>query len=105
MFFNNSSVQVSLLSVINGQNGQQKGSKLIKSITNAIIQPESQYKFSWTGKPLLMDGRKSKIAFVEYKHIIGTIHATCRHVDSMYSLKACERDLTYRVFKNANSKR
>lgn len=51
-----------------------------------------------------MPGQK-KIAFSEYKEIIGIIHATCRAADSSYSLKDCESDLTYKVFKYANTKR
>lgn len=45
------------------------------------------------------------MAFNEYKEIIGIIHATCRSADSSYSLKDCESDLTYKVFKYANTKR
>lgn len=96
-------IQISLLTVINGKTGEKKGGKIINSVVDAIIERDNQFQFSWTGRS--SSGAKQKIAFNQYKEIIGVILAVCRFADSNYSRKDCEHDLTYKVFKYANSKR
>lgn len=92
-----------MLCVINGENGNQKGGKIINSVIDSIVHRESQHLFSWTGRS--SPGMKPKVAFSEYKELIGLIHAVCRRADETYSRKDCERDLTYKVFKYAKTKR
>lgn len=93
---------MSLLTVMHGESGTKKGPKIIKSITNAMICCEIQKLFSWTGRAA--NGAKTKLAFNEYKEIIGTLHMICRRADSTYSMSQCDYDLTYRVFKHVNKK-
>lgn len=99
----NLNYQVSLLCIINGQAGDKKGGKIINSVVDSIIHRENQFQFSWTGRS--SSGSKTKIAFTQYQEIISLILAVCRRADSSYSRKDCEQDLTYKVFKYANTKR
>lgn len=87
---------------MHGESGTKKGPKIIKSLMNAMICREIQKLFTWTGKSVT--GAKTKLAFNEYKEIIGTVHTICRRADSTYSMSECDYDLTYRVFKHVNSK-
>lgn len=89
--------------ILNGVNGDKNGEKIIKSVTDSIIDPEYQYLFSMTGKSA--PGSARKIAFNEFVEIIGVIFATCRLADNNYSMKTCMHNLTYKIFKHGNSKR
>lgn len=91
--------QVSLLSVINGQSGDKNGGKIIKSLFDAVIDSRIISMFTWTGKS--SNGQK-KMAFSEYKEIIGLLYTVVRLADTKYSKKDCERDLTYKVLKYAS---
>lgn len=82
--------------------GSKKGGKIIRSVVNALIEPGIQYLFSWTGKS---KAGETKLPFNVYKEIVSIIHSTCRCADPYYSIKECEYDLTYKIFKHANTKR
>lgn len=88
--------QVSLLTIINGEGGEKKGEKIVKSVFDAIIDSKIKHIFTWTGKS--SDG-KTKIAFPGYKEIIGLICSVIRRADQNYTLKGCEHDLIYKVLK------
>lgn len=92
-------LQVALLTVINGENAQKKGKDIIVSVAEAIIDPNILPEFTWSGKS--NDKNKKKIKFAAYKEISGIIHTTCRRADSSYSVRECEKDLTYIVLKYA----
>lgn len=90
------------MSVINGHSGDKVGGKIIKSVFDAVIDSRIHCMFTWTGKS--SNGQK-KMAFSEYKEVIGILYAIIRLADAKYSMKDCERDLTYKVLKYAGSKR
>lgn len=87
-----------LLSIINGQNGDKNGGKIVKSIFDAVVDSRIHSLFTWTGKS--SNGQK-KMAFCDYKEIVGLFYTVVHLADSKYSKKDCERDLTYKVLKYA----
>lgn len=86
------------MSLIHGHNGDKKGDKIIKSLFGTIIDSQIHSKFTWTGKS---SHQQTKIAFCDYKDVIGLIHAVVRLYDGTYSKMNCEKDLTYKVLKRA----
>lgn len=95
--------QIPLLTIINGENCDKKGEKILKSVADAIIDKKIRNLFSWTGKS--NDPLKPKIAFCIYKEIVKLIHTTIRITDPNYSQKECEKNLTYKFFKPASCKK
>lgn len=87
-----------MLSAIHGRSGDKNGSKIMKSLFDTIIEPESQRLFTWTGKS---STNCTKVAFRDYKAVINLLYAVARLADSGYTLSRCEHDLTYRVLKHA----
>lgn len=83
-------------------NSKKKGHQIITSIVDAIIHPQIQSLYTWTGK----SGEKTtkKHAFDELKEIVSLIHATCMRTDPSYSLADCKKDLTYKVLKYSSSR-
>lgn len=63
-----------------------------------MIDGKIHCKYTWTGKS---SNNQTKLAFSELKEIIGLLYAVVRLADATYSLKDCERDLTYKVLKRA----
>lgn len=81
----------------------KKGEKIVKSLFDTVICRDIQTLFTWTGKSA--SGANTKLAFNVNTEIIGTIHAVIRRADPSYSVKQCEYDLKYRVFKHVNAYR
>lgn len=96
-------LQFNLLSTINGVSGKLDGSKIVKSVADAIIEPTKQYLFSMTGRAA--PGGPKKVAFNGYTEIIALIFAVCRRAAKNYSMNECNKDLTYKIFKHGNLKR
>lgn len=92
---------MSLLSVINGDDGNKNGGKIIKALFDTVIYSELQCKFTWTGK----SNGQNKIAFCEYKEVVGLLYSVVRLADSKYTLKDCKRDITHKVLKHAVTKK
>lgn len=94
--------QIGILSIINGLNSKKKGHQIVTSIVDAIIHPQIQSLYTWTGK----SGEKStkKHAFDELKEMVSLIHATCMRTDPSYSSADCKKDLTYKVLKYSSSR-
>lgn len=85
--------------MINGENIRKKGHDIISSVVDALIHPQIQAECTWSGKTNVSS--KKKLAFSQFKEIIGVIHFTCRRADSNYSLKDCEENLIYKILKHA----
>lgn len=86
------------MSAINVRSGDRNGGKIIKSLFDAVIDSQIHCLFTWTGKS---NSGQKKMAFCEYKEIVGLFYAVIQLADSKYSMKDCERDLTYKVLKYA----
>lgn len=78
------------------------GEKIIKSIFDKVIDGRIHSYFTWTGKS---NNLQKKIAFSDYKEVIKFFYAVVLLADNSYTVKKCEKDLTYRVLKYAGSKR
>lgn len=69
----------------------KKGEKIVKSLFDTVICRDIQTLFTWTGKSA--SGANTKLAF------------NVNTEDPSYSVKQCEYDLKYRVFKHVNAYR
>lgn len=94
--------QISLLSVINGSDGSHSGSEVILSIVNAVIHPETQSNYTWTGKTNIANMKKKR--FDRLTQIHGLIFAVCRLADNGYTQTEFMENLVYKVCKTAHKR-
>lgn len=95
-------MQVSILKIINGEDGNKAGHTAIVSIVDAIIHPSVQAEYTWTGKTNAPHVKKRSLSV--FNQIQSVIHTVCRLADSSYTQKNCTHDLVYKVLKYAQSR-
>lgn len=98
MFF----FQISLLAVINGSDGSHSGPEVILSIVNAVIHPETQSKYTWTGKTNIANMKKKRFDGLTQIHSL--IFAVCRLADNGYTQTEFTENLVYKVCKTAHKR-
>lgn len=86
---------------MHGNTGEMDGSKIIVSITNAIISPKLLATFTMTGNNCLVKKGVKKNRLKDFVNIIGLIQMVVGAADKMYTQTKFKNDLTYKVMKNA----
>lgn len=84
---------------MHGNTGEMDGSKIIVSITNAIISPKLLATFTMTGKTVKKGVKKNRLK--DFVNIIGLIQMVVGSADKTYTQTKFKNDLTYKVMKNA----
>lgn len=95
---NEKSKLVSALIRINGDSGQLKGSKILKSLTSQIIDAKLLSEFTWTGKSA---PNARKHAIKTYTLLLKVIYETTLAADSAYTMRQFEIDMVTKVMKVA----
>lgn len=83
---------------INGDSGELKGAKILKSLTSQIIDNKLLSQFTWSGKSA---PNVHKHAIKGYKVLLRVIFETALAADSSYTLKEFEKDFVTKVMKVA----
>lgn len=84
---------------INGVRGTKKGSKIIKSVAQAIISGSLLKTYTWTGRSNSHDEEKKKLSVK--KNVVGLIYDVVKAYDENYSRSECTKDMIYKVCKYA----
>lgn len=81
-----------------GKLGKSDGSKVLKPIVHALIEPEFLPSISWTGRG---NGKEQKIAFKKYTRTVNLIVEIMNLADGSYDETTTLRDLKYKIIKHA----
>lgn len=82
---------------IYGDGGQMEGGKMITSLVEAIIEPNTLSKYTWSGK-------NNKLKFKTNEKILKLIYKLSYAADKKYTKAAFDSDIVKKVFKNAYKK-
>lgn len=84
----------------NGVNGNKNGSKIVKSVVEAIISRSLLSTYTWTGRS--KPNATKKNALSTKLNILDLIHDVIKAYDNGYSKRDCMDDIKYKVCKYAH---
>lgn len=85
---------------LNGVCGDKQGSKIIKSVTEAVISSSLLSTYTWTGRSKSSDEEKKKLS--SKVNVVDLIYDVIKAYDGNYSKQQCKTDLIYKVCKYAH---
>lgn len=85
---------------LNGVRGDKKGTKIIKSVVNAIISRPLMSTYTWTGRSKSSNEKKKMLS--TKLNILDLIYDVVKAYDGSYTKRECIDDIKYKVCKYAH---
>lgn len=85
---------------INGVRGTKNGSKIVKSVAEAILSSSLLSTYTWTGRSKSSEEEKKKLC--SNVNVVDLIYDVVKAYDENYSKRQCKTDMIYKVCKYAH---
>lgn len=85
---------------LNGARGSKKGSKIVKSVVEAVISRAVLSTYTWTGRTNSTVTKKNALS--SKQNTLDLIFEVIKAYDTNYSKQECMDDIKYKVCKYAH---